>query len=101
MPFGVLEGMMGKLTAFDVWTLAHIVSGILLGVVVPLRVVYLVPLAWEIWENVLNSCWENWVNVLSDLIVTPLGIWVGFKIRERLPGAYGNRHRFLVWFSES
>ena len=54
----------------------------------------------EMWENVLNSCWENWVNVLSDLIVTSLGIWAGFKIRERLPGEYGSRHRFFVWFSE-
>jgi hypothetical protein len=37
----------------------------------------------EMWENVLNICWENWANVLSNLIVTPLGIWVEFKIRER------------------
>jgi len=41
--------MMGELTALDVWTLAHIVSGILLRVVVPLMIVYLFPLAWEIW----------------------------------------------------
>jgi hypothetical protein len=38
------------------------------------------------WENMLNSYGENWVNRLSDLIVTSLGIWVEFKIRERLPG---------------
>ena len=88
------------MTAFDVWTLVHIVSGIILGVVAPFRIVYLVPLAWEIWENVLNSCWETGVNVLSDLIVTPLGIWVGFKIRERFLGTHGVRHRFLVWNTE-